>query len=133
MSQHDVKVVTKLNRETKEGKIKWEVNRSKPSSLSGTEILVENVYTAQVLNKKFRLYKYQSKYFRDEESYEWTESFRLEFIDDWGNSEWTFPDDRSVYDLYSSVRYKTSNIEKFVDDFLTDEEKNEKGDKPFDF
>lgn len=119
---HDKKIITKLNRETKEGKLKWETIRNKPSSLSGSEVLIDNVYVCQVLEKKLRLYKYQSKYFIDEERYEWTDSYRLEFMDVYGNSEWTFPEDRGIYELYESVRFKASNIEKFMGDYLTDED-----------
>ena len=83
--KHRNKIILKLNRETKEDIIKWEKNRTKPSSLAGSEILVENVYTTKVLERHLRLYRFQAKYFYDEESFEWTDSYRLEFIDIWGN------------------------------------------------
>jgi len=126
MKTYDIKIISKLNRETKEGTIKWDVNRTKPSSLSGSEQGLDNVYTAIVLGKKIRLYKYQYRSYYDEGLYDWVDSYRLEFIDDWGNSLWTFPDDRAIYDLYETVRYKTSNIEDFFNDYLSDEEKNER-------
>ncbi len=132
-TKHSSKIITKLNRDTKEGTIKWEVNRNKPSSLSGSEILTDNVYTCKVIDKQFRLFKYQSKYYYDEGLYEWSDNFRLEFVDAWGNSEWAFPDDRAIYDLYETVRFKTSNIENFIDKFLTEEDKEETDEKPFDF
>lgn len=125
------KIIIKLNRDTKEDKIKWTVNREKPSSLSGSEILSDNVYVCKVLDKNFRLFRYQSKYYHDEDAYEWTDSYRLEFFDTWGNAEWAFPDDRAIYDLYETVRFKTSNIEGFMDKFLTEEDK--KDSDPFDF
>jgi hypothetical protein len=132
---HDRKIITKLNRETKEGTIKWDIIRNKPSSLSGSEVLIDNVYICKVLNKKLRLYKYQSKYFVDEERFEWTDSHRLEFMDGYGNSEWTFPADRGIYELYESVRFKASDIEQFIGDYLADEgkgeEKEEKDENPF--
>ena len=131
--KHNNKVISKLNRDTKEGSVKWEINRSKPSSLSGNEFLVDNVYTCQVLEKSLRLYKYQSKYFYDEGAFEWTDGYRLEFMDGWGNSEWTFPSDRAIYDLYETVRYKASNVEGFIDKFLTDDEKKETEENPLDF
>ncbi|MBK9718214.1 MAG: hypothetical protein IPO85_12010 [Saprospiraceae bacterium] len=116
-TKHSSKIITKLNRDTKEGTIKWEVNRNKPSSLSGSEVLTDNVYTCKVLDKQFRLFKYQSKFYYDEGVYEWTDNFRLEFVDGWGNSEWAFPDNIAIYDLYETVRFKTSNIESFIDKF----------------
>ena len=132
-TKHSNKIISKLNRDTKESVVKWEVNRSRPSSLSGSENLIDNVYTTKVLDRGLRLYKLQSKYFYDEGAFEWTDSYRLEFIDSWGNSEWTFPEDRAIYDLYESVRFKTSNIKSFMDKFLTEEEKNESNEEPFNF
>ena len=79
------------------------------------------------------MYKYQSKYFYDEGAFEWTDGYRLEFMDGWGNSEWTFPSDRAIYDLYETVRYKASNVEGFIDKFLTDDEKKETEENPLDF
>ena len=132
-TKYSSKIIIKLNRDTKEGTIKWSVNRNKPSSLSGSDILYDNVYTCKVLDKNFRLFKYQSKYYYDEGLYEWTDNFRLEFIDGWDNSEWAFPGDTAIYDLYETVRFKTSNIEGFIDKFLTDDDKNEVDEKPYDF
>ena len=119
------KIIRKINRETKEGSIVWEVNGSKPSSLSGSEYLVDNVYTSKVHDKWVRLYKFQKKYYYVESDYEWTDEYRLEFIDLWGKSEWAFPDDAAIPDLYETVRYKTSKIETFMDEYLDKEEKKE--------
>lgn len=128
---YSIKIVTKLNRETKEGGIDWKISRAEPSSMLGSETLVDYVYTCTVLDKKLRLYKYQSKSYYDEGLYEWIENYRLEFIDDWGKSEWAFPDDRAIYDLYETVRYKTSGVEKFMEKFL-DGEKEEEGEEELD-
>ena len=132
-TKHSIKVITKLNRDTKEGLFKWEINRGRMLFLSGIEVLSDNVYTCKVLKKYLRLYRYQSKSYYDEATYEWIEGYRLEFVDSLGNSEWAFPDDRAIYDLYETVRFKTSNIEDFINDFLSDEDKEEADEKPYDF
>ncbi|MCF8322507.1 MAG: hypothetical protein K9I26_05125 [Flavobacterium sp.] len=132
-TKYSNKIITKLNRDTKEGAVNWEINRSRPSSLSGSENLIDNVYTTKVLDRGLRLYKLQSKYFYDEGAFEWTDHYRLEFIDNWGNSEWAFPEDRAIYDLYESVRFKTSQIKNFMDKFLTEDERNESNEEPFNF
>lgn len=115
------KVIVKLNRDTKEDKIKWEVTHTIPSSLAGTEKLIDNIYVAKVSTKKVRLYKYEYKHFYEEEIFFWLEAFRLEFIDLYEKTEWEFPRDNAVEDLYDSVRYKTSNVEDFFKDYLADE------------
>ncbi len=136
MATHDKRIITKLNRETKEGIVKWDTIRNKPSSLSGSEVLVDNVYVCKILDKRLRLYKYQSKYFLDEDRFEWNDGYRLEFMDSYGNSEWAFSEDRAIYDLYQSVRFKASDIEKFMGDYLANEEEDEpekEQDNPFGF
>jgi hypothetical protein len=129
-TKHSTKIITKLNRDSKEGTIKWEINRNKPSSLSGSEFLLDNVYVCSVLDKNLRLYKYQAKHYFDEDTYEWLDHYRLEFIDKWGASEWTFPDDEATYHLYETVRFKTSDVEGFIDKFLSDEEKKDVDNGP---
>lgn len=127
-ASHSIKIITKLNRDTKEGNVKWESIYVKPSSLIGSEELMGNVYIAKVLEKKIRLYKYQTKsyHYYEEGTFEWVSQYRLEFIDHRGNPEWTFPGDPAIYDLYETVQYKTSDLDKFLDDYLTDEEENDK-------
>lgn len=113
--------IIKLNRLTKEDTVKWNISKIEPSSISGTEELNGLVYTATVLGRNFRLYKYLYRYYYDEDSYNWLEGYRLEFIDSNGNSEWAFPEnDQTVEDLYDSVRFKTSKVDEFMDDFLDD-------------
>ncbi|RFZ95180.1 hypothetical protein D0C36_06535 [Mucilaginibacter conchicola] len=119
------KIVAKFNRDTKEGKIVWSITREKPSSLSGSENLIDDVFVTQVLEKKLRLYRFQYKSYYDEDIYEWVDKYRLEFVGIWGNSEWTFPYEMPIFDLYESVRYKVSNIDKFMEDFLGDDEGEE--------
>lgn len=130
-TKFSTKVIVKLNRDTKEGRVTWHVSRDKPSSLSGTEVLLDNVYTTGVESKIIRLYKYQYKYWFDEGKFEWSEEYRLEFIDSYGSSEWTFPNDRAIYDLYDSVRYKTSNVEGFFDKYLSEEDKKDEAEDLF--
>lgn len=122
MNSYDAqKVILKLNRDTKEDKVIWEVSHVSPSSLGGTEKLLDNTYVAKIGIKKIRLYKYEGKYFIDEGQYEWIEYYRLEFIDFYDKSEWEFPRDRAVEDLYDTVRYKTSKVEDFFKDYLGEE------------
>lgn len=131
--KHSTKIITKLNRDTQENKIKWEAARVKPYSISGNEAICDHVYTCKVLDKFIRLYKFQAKDYYDEGLYEWTDGYRLEFVDYLGNSEWTFPVDRAIYDLYETVRYKTTDVEGFVEKFLNEDEKKSNDDEPSNF
>jgi hypothetical protein len=119
------KFITKLNRDTKEDLIVWNINNNVSLNLAGTETLLDSVYFCKVLDKYLRLFRLKSKYYYDEGLYEWVEEYRLDFVDNLGKSEWTFPSDRAIGDLYDTVRYKTSNVQTFLDKFLAeDEEEN---------
>lgn len=127
--------IIKFNRATKEDTLIWTIHSStNPSSLSGSERLVDNVYVSKVLDKTIRLYKYEEKWWYEEERYEWRAGYRLELIDVYGKSIWEFPADAVILDLYESVRFKTSGIDQFFDDFLImkiiiDFSKNKSADK----
>lgn len=120
-----LKTITKLNRDTKEGTVLWDSDRRAPSSLSGGDNLLGNMYSTRVLGKNIRLYKYEYKDYYEEESFHWSTRFRLELVDHWGATTFIFPEDTSIYDLYNSVMYQTSNVKDFLDSYLTDEDKKE--------
>jgi hypothetical protein len=117
-----VRFISKLNRETKEKKIEWQKSTSPIKSLIGSETIIDFVYTTNVVDKMVRLFKFKEKHYYDEDIYDWVENYRLEFIDISGNSIYTLPDDRSIPDLYETVRFKTSGIESFFDSYLSDDE-----------
>jgi hypothetical protein len=113
-----VKLISKLNRQTKEDEIIWHIDTSRPSSLTGTEVLVDNVYECLVLGKRMRLYKLMSRFYHVDESYEWTDEMRLELIDMYGKTTFQFPPDPGIRDLYQTVMFKTSGVEGFLDEYL---------------
>jgi len=126
-----IALITKLNRDTKEGKLNWQISRVQPV-LSIPEVVLDNIYYTKVEQKLLRLYKYSTKYYFDEDSFEWTTGFRLEFVDNYWKSEWAFPEIAMLADLYETVRYKTSGIEDFLDKYLEGEEEQNQGDElPF--
>lgn len=124
-----VKVISLINKLTKEGAITWEIVHN-PSrlSLNGDESLNGFVYDATFNNQKLRLFKYNHKFYTDYDEYATTSSTRLSFIDNQRNSLWDFPEDRAIDDLYQTVRFKTSRIEDFFNSLELDEDKD---DLPF--
>jgi hypothetical protein len=124
-----IKFINRINRETKEGLIKWEEGRSTPQSLMGTESFIGKVYVCKILDKYLQIYKFQSKYFFDEGVFEWIENYRLEFIDMFGKPEWAFPENRATYDLYETVRYKSTDVEGFFEKYFEDEKDTSEDDE----
>ena len=122
MSQSQTtRFITRLNRQTKEGEVSWVTNHRRNIPLSSSEVLVGNTYSAEVNSRELLLYRFQARSYYDEDAYHWIDGYRLEMIDDKGNSEWTFPGDNSIYDLYETVRFVTSNVGSFISDYIKDE------------
>jgi hypothetical protein len=125
MSDSDfTKAISKINRETNEGKTKWNSSNSRPQSLPEGEDLSGPVYTCKVLDRFLRLYRFRAKHYFDEDEFAWTENLRLEFIDKNGNAIWTFPYNNATSDLYDTVQYQLANVRGFLEDFLDKEEDN---------
>lgn len=112
--------IVKLTRQTKEGKLKWSFDDDEPSSLGGTEELVDYVYYTEVSDINFRLYKYQYRNYTDIDEYFMSQTYRLEMVDNAGKSLWEFPRDEDISDLYESVRFKTSGAADFFTTFLNE-------------
>lgn len=124
------RLIAKFNRETKEGKLYWQISWAQPVLLNNGEVVIDHIYYANIEDKTLRLFKYSVKDFLDEERYEWTTSIRLEFIDSNWKSVWAFQEIAILRDLYETVRYKTSGVEAFFDKYLgEDEDKKDEGDK----
>ena len=134
MSDNISKLIIKFNRETVSGNIIWErSHRAVPLSLSGNEQLIGFSYVANVNNKMLQIYKFQYRDYTDEDTYTWVEDIRLEFIDNLNHKTvYIFPYDRITHDLYASILYKTSGIDDFINDYLTqDELRDGNPDLPF--
>jgi hypothetical protein len=128
-----IKIISKLNRQTKEDLISWKPIPYMPESVAGSEAIIGNAYMAPVLDKTFRIFKIKQRFYTDEDTFHWVDAYRLELIDSRGNPTYTFPSYSSVEDLYESVRYKTSGIEGFANMFLSDDEEEGDKDEPLPF
>ena len=122
MSKDYTKVIVKVNRETKEDKISWDIASLKPSSLSNSEVLRGYVYESKVLNQDVILYRFQSKHYTDEDEFHWIDGYRMDFVDMRNISTWTFPDNSAIEDLYDTVQFKQANVGSFLEEYLDDEE-----------
>ncbi|MEE1897386.1 hypothetical protein V1389_03495 [Flavobacterium rakeshii] len=121
----NIRIITKLNRETNDGKVEWARYNMKPTSLQNSEEVIGHVYGANVLNRHFMIYKYKSKgYNYDGDPYYITD-FRLDLVNHHFVSEWSFPNDNSISDLYETIQYKSSNIENFINEYLDGEDNEE--------
>jgi len=113
--------IFKLNKETKEDKIVWRISTFTKPALLGSEEILDAIYYTDVLENKIRLFRLKVKHYLEEDYYEWVEDFRLEIVDENGNSLYKFPEDTAISDLYDTVQFKTSKISDLFNGFLSDE------------
>lgn len=111
------KIVTKLIKDTRNGELEWREDLDN-LELGAEERLIGKAYTANLNNRHLRIYKYKYKLYLDIDKFGWSESYRLEFVDIHGNSEWEFPNTNSIKDLYESVTYQASGVDDFFDAYL---------------
>ena len=112
-----------LIKDSETGKAEWTISSTKRiDSLEGEQKLIGKVYEVDYLEKSLRLYKYSEPIQVDEFEYQDKVYFKLEFIDENDNNLWSFPFYiRELGDLYNVVQIKSSEIDKFFDQFDNDE------------
>jgi hypothetical protein len=116
------KVLSQINRDTKEGKITWQQPDKRPKlGLSSNEELVGKIYETEFNNRGLRLYKINERIQTDEYEFNWVPSFKLEILDEYDNVDWEFPYHRGIIDLFESVRFKVSDVESFFNSINDDE------------
>jgi hypothetical protein len=110
--------VIKLIKLTTSDEVKWTSYSTINNELLNGEVILDKTYLTSLNGRKFQLYKYKYKVYRDEYDYEWSQKIRLGLVDINGKSDYEFEYDNSMNDLYDIVRERTSNIMDIVDDIL---------------
>jgi len=91
------KIIVKLIKDTRAGTLKWDDDSTYVES--GEDRIIGKPYSATLNGQILRIYKYRHKHYTDFDQFNWSESYRIEFIDVEGNSEWIFPNTSSIGDL----------------------------------
>jgi hypothetical protein len=68
------------------------------------------------------IFKYDYKYFFDEERYEWSEDIAIELIDSDGRNLWTLPQVPSRKKLLGHVQFANADVESLLNDVLDNDE-----------
>ena len=69
---------------------------------------------------RYRYKDYSAHFFTNGPVY-WKSAVKLEIVDSNHRSEWEFPSDNSLDDLYETVRYKVADVNNLIDDILGEE------------
>ena len=114
-------LIVKLIRGTVEGSIIWQPSDT-AIQLSGGASLLNKVYTTVFKERYFRIYQFRVRHYHDEDTFSWVEKVQLDLTDQSFNTEWSFPEEQAVRDLYDTVRFKVAGVSQLLDDILEDED-----------
>lgn len=111
--------VLKIFRLTHMDRINWH-RASPPRNLSGgTDSYFASYFEAEYDGQKLALFQERYQHFIEQiEDVRWTERVGLVLLSPDGQVLFEFPSNREVYDLLEAVRYKTSNIDGFLNNLL---------------
>lgn len=119
-SNREERFVSKLIQGTIKKEIEWKDVSNVNLDLPSNEKAISKVYITKIGDKNFRIYEYQTKYYKDEDDWDWVERVRLELYDNEGASLFEFVYDFSLYKLFNAIRKANTNIDDFMKDFLNE-------------
>ena len=112
-----VSFVTKLNRQTQEGRIRWRFVGDQEDFATSDFQRYGPAYIAEIDDATVRIYSLKTL---REENY-WMEDIILEVQTSETGDLVRIPGVSGLEDLYESVKYKTNKIDEFVDRFLNEQ------------
>lgn len=89
----------------------WDTRTARPNAKSP-------VFVTTYKQWKIAIYKYEYKYFYDEDRFDWNEEVAIDLIDDSGKNEWTIPKVPSRRRLLDQIQFKNADVESLLDDVL---------------
>lgn len=115
-----ISAISKLNRLTQEGKLKWQ--QIKPSGKMGLDQQghITNFYVTDFEGRKIGIYeeRYQ-EYDGYTDRFHLSDRIGIGLFNDDLDLEWEFPDNLSgKYELMQSIKYQTADVERFIGEIL---------------
>ncbi len=118
------KSLAALLQQTQDESLTWEVG-DPPRNLSmPTDDIIDIVYYSTKDNHRLRLYPFKTRYYTDEDIYHWQDGVNLEVSDESESSWWQFPSNPIIWDLLEAVRFKTVEVEGFIDGLISESEED---------
>jgi hypothetical protein len=112
-----VQLVDHLMEVTQNGVVSWS-RYDPPINIVSTENDIDFIYTTEYKGKNIRLYEETYKYYTDEFEYHWQKRIVIEFVDEFSNSVWQFPEIRNSWNLLEAIRYKDAGVAGFMKDIF---------------
>ncbi|MBF4425960.1 hypothetical protein [Vibrio anguillarum] len=114
-----IKLITKLNRETSMGEVKWSVKTPPKALTTATESQVFVYFEAEYKGKTVAVFERKSKYFYDEHEFYWSESQVFAVLDRQQRILLEFEKNSpALDDLMTTVREQVADLDGLLDDLL---------------
>ena len=111
--------VKKLISQTIKNKFKWNDFKDKTSRNDS----LGSIFFAEIINGKYVVvYRYEYRYYRDEDSYETRQDVAIELVNSVGNKLWRLPDVGAFgHELIDLIQFYEADAQNTFDDFLSDD------------
>jgi hypothetical protein len=119
INEKAIKLISKINRETSDKKLEWNV-ATVPSSLTeATECKIFVYFEAKYKNSTVAVYEKRLKYYHDEDTYSWAPEIYFAVINQHRVVLWEFSErNPALSGLFNTVREQVSDIDGMLDEML---------------
>jgi hypothetical protein len=119
--------VTKLNRLTQEGRLRWRLTKAPASLTRGSSNPIAAYFECDLMGKLVGIYEERYQDWSEEtKEWHWSPRLVLGLFDGEGHQLWEFPDRLAgLNDLWNAVRYRSADVDEYLDSVLAeDDDKN---------
>lgn len=111
-------LILELIKKTKNDELVWDSYTLPNNELPNGEYVLDKVYESKIENGYFNIYKYKIRNWYEEDEFAWNTTIKFELLDKNHHTDYEFPYDNSLDDLYSIIREQSSNVTDIVDNIL---------------
>jgi hypothetical protein len=129
-----IEVVAKLIKLTQEGRITWRPSTRSELPADTDFRTTSSAFETRYRDQRLRIYRQRTLsqpvigsigsalgIGRREPQGIWITRVVLEFLDQHGETNWTFPSNSALNDLLAAVQYQAGGIQKFIDSILAED------------
>ena len=112
------RLIAKLDALTGQSVLTWSIADPIGLELPHGDSVIGQVYECILEGQRFRLYKYSTRDWRDEDEFEWVERVNLDFMDVHDRTQYSTSDVAGTWGLLKTVQVKTHRIDETIDKIL---------------
>ncbi|GAA0429486.1 hypothetical protein ACFOY5_16885 [Massilia aurea] len=101
------------------GNLAWSRRDAPRSIWGGTDLVISAYFETELKGQRLALFQERYRQYHGElDSERWTERTVLAMLDRYDQVQFEFPQSSQVWDLLETVKYKTSNVDGFLQSLL---------------